>query len=457
MVKIKLLGIFSLIMLVLIPVSIQGADPGQLRLDLETALQMALNYSPDLKAGKLNLEKAELEYQRKKAENLLSQSRYEDLEAEYNLAEARNTYKGLHYNLINQAIQQYTKLYLAQLDLEIKELQSRLEKSKLQVDTALYQLGDLNGIDLLEQENAYLDACFNREMAEDDFKEIRIEFQTLLGLAETASFLLTGLEVPDLWRITEEEAIDLALQNSWEWKLQEKKVNLIETDLKRTELSINTPELERKLKRIARQTAEIESTQKKKEIIGSTRRACFQLKQAMRRMILWQDRLKGYQLLAKIKERYPDLPAIFISARDSDLDKIIGLEKRSDDYLAKPFSPRELVIRTRKLLERVYLSQDRPERVFLYDVYKIDPAKRVVFTKDDMEIELTSKEFNLLLYLLENIQLSLAREQILTTVWGVDYFGTDRVLDVLIRRLRKKLPGLRIETIYGYGYRLVKS
>lgn len=167
--------------------------------------------------------------------------------------------------------------------------------------------------------------------------------------------------------------------------------------------------------------------------------------------------IDGYQLLAKIKERYPDLPVIFISARDSDLDKIIGLERGSDDYLAKPFSPRELVIRARKLLERVYSRQDRPEQVFLYDVYKIDPAKRAVFTKDDLEIELTSKEFDLLLYLLENIQLSLAREQILTAVWGMDYFGTDRVLDVLIRRLRKKLPGLRIETIYGYGYRLVKS
>ncbi|HHU50226.1 MAG TPA: response regulator transcription factor [Firmicutes bacterium] len=167
--------------------------------------------------------------------------------------------------------------------------------------------------------------------------------------------------------------------------------------------------------------------------------------------------IDGYQLLAKIKERYPDLPVIFISARDSDLDKIIGLERGSDDYLAKPFSPRELVIRARKLLERVYSPQDRHEQVFLYDVYKIDPAKRAVFTEDDLEIELTSKEFDLLLYLLENIQLSLAREQILTAVWGIDYFGTDRVLDVLIRRLRKKLPGLRIETIYGYGYRLVKS
>lgn len=300
--KIKAPGIFALIILVLFPVSIHAADSGPLRLDLRRTVRMALNYSPELKAGKLNLKKAKLEYQRRKAENLLNQSQYAELEAEYNLAAARYTYKSLRDNLVNQAIQQYAKLYLAQLDLEIKELRTRLEESKLQADTALYQLGDLTGIDLLEQENAYLDACFSREMAEEEVKEVRSDFLTLLGLAETASFSLADLKVPELWQITEEEAIELALKNSWEWKLHQKKVALIETDLKRTELSINTPALERQLKRIARQTAEIESAQKQKEIISSTRQAYFQFKQAMRRMTLWQDRLKAARKKYELKQ-----------------------------------------------------------------------------------------------------------------------------------------------------------
>lgn len=167
--------------------------------------------------------------------------------------------------------------------------------------------------------------------------------------------------------------------------------------------------------------------------------------------------IDGYQLISKIKERHPEIPVIFISARDSDLDKIVGLEKGSDDYLAKPFSPRELVIRTRKLLERVYNKDGNKEKVFLYGQYKIDSSKRTVLNEKGQAVELTSKEFDLLLYFFENIQLSLSRDQILSGVWGKDYFGTDRVVDVLIRRLRKKLPGLNIETIYGYGYRLVRS
>lgn len=165
--------------------------------------------------------------------------------------------------------------------------------------------------------------------------------------------------------------------------------------------------------------------------------------------------LDGYQLIGEIKEADPEVPVIFISARDADLDRIIGLEKGSDDYLAKPFSPRELVIRVQKLMERVYKSQEK-SKVLDYNGYKIDPTRRMVINPDGDMIDLTSKEFDVLLYFCTNVHLALSREQILDQVWGKDYFGTDRVVDDLIRRLRKKLPGVKIETIYGLGYRLVK-
>ena len=165
--------------------------------------------------------------------------------------------------------------------------------------------------------------------------------------------------------------------------------------------------------------------------------------------------LDGYQLIEEIKRFTPKIPVIFISARDADLDRIIGLEKGSDDYLAKPFSPRELIIRTRKLLARIYTEQNRLEETTDYYPYKISLPKRAVIDPKDQPVELTSLEFDLLSFLLSNKQLALSREQILTAVWGNNYFGTDRVVDDLIRRLRKKLPDLTIETIYGYGYRLV--
>jgi two-component system response regulator CssR len=162
----------------------------------------------------------------------------------------------------------------------------------------------------------------------------------------------------------------------------------------------------------------------------------------------------GFQLLKEIKKCDNNTPVIFISARDNDIDRIIGLEMGSDDYISKPFLPRELVIRTQKLLERTYKSNnDNSRSEILVDGYEINITKRNVISRDE-EIGLTSKEFDLLLLLIGKKGGALTREQILNDLWGDDYFGSDRVVDDLVRRLRKKLPELKVETLYGYGYRL---
>ena len=167
--------------------------------------------------------------------------------------------------------------------------------------------------------------------------------------------------------------------------------------------------------------------------------------------------IDGYQLIKEIKSNNELTPVIFISARDADLDKIIGLELGSDDYLAKPFLPRELIIRTKKLLERVYKNQaiKLKENNIMLGSYLVDENTREV-SKDSLVIELTSKEFDMLVFFMDYKSQAFSREQILERVWGEDYFGNDRVVDDLLRRLRKKLPDLNIETIYGYGYRLAR-
>lgn len=163
--------------------------------------------------------------------------------------------------------------------------------------------------------------------------------------------------------------------------------------------------------------------------------------------------IDGYQLLKKIKSTSPNIPVIFISARDADIDRVLGLELGSDDYLPKPFLPRELVIRVRNLLERIYGSNSQVQSI---PPYIIDEISRNVKLDDEL-IDLTSKEFDLLIYFAHNQGMALARDQILESIWGSDYFGTDRVVDDLVRRLRKKMPKLNVETIYGYGYRMIKS
>ena len=115
--------------------------------------------------------------------------------------------------------------------------------------------------------------------------------------------------------------------------------------------------------------------------------------------------------------------------------------------------PRELVIRSKNLLERYNKRSLSQEEI---GPYSIDTESRIV-SQGDRQIKLTSKEYNLLLYFLENISLALSREQILEEIWEENYFGSDRVVDDLVRRLRKKMDKLDIETLYGYGYRMVKD
>lgn len=163
----------------------------------------------------------------------------------------------------------------------------------------------------------------------------------------------------------------------------------------------------------------------------------------------------GYELIKEIKEANSEIPVIFISARDADLDRVIGLEMGSDDYLAKPFLPRELVLRIKKLLLRVYKGNTKSNssnKLYIFSYY-IDEAKRRVYFNDDL-INITSKEFDLLLLFVKNKNHAFSREVILNSVWGEEYYGNDRVVDDLLRRLRKKMPELNIETIYGFGYRI---
>ncbi|WP_347490599.1 response regulator transcription factor [Desulfoscipio sp. XC116] len=163
--------------------------------------------------------------------------------------------------------------------------------------------------------------------------------------------------------------------------------------------------------------------------------------------------IDGYQLLRRIKEASPDVPVIFISARDADLDRIIGLEMGGDDYLAKPFLPRELVLRVHRLLERVYKSREEHKPTIDLHPYTLDEEKRLAL-QGFRNIELTSKEYDIVLFFAKHRGQALSRDQIINHVWGEDYVGTDRSVDDLVRRLRRKMPDLRIETIYGFGYRM---
>ncbi len=162
------------------------------------------------------------------------------------------------------------------------------------------------------------------------------------------------------------------------------------------------------------------------------------------------DDKSGFDLIEEIRGQGKDIPVIFMSARDKEFDRIIGLEKGSDDYITKPFSPKELVLRVNNVIKRVYRNENT--RIMI-DGYELDEEQRKVFDHDN-EIDLTTKEFDLLMMFIKNKGMAFNREAILKNVWEENYYGSDRVVDDTLRRLRKKLPNLNIHTIYGYGYRL---
>jgi len=165
----------------------------------------------------------------------------------------------------------------------------------------------------------------------------------------------------------------------------------------------------------------------------------------------------GLEVLRRLRASQTDTAILMLTARDEDIDKILGLELGADDYLTKPFNPRELVARVKAILrrgERKDSAESKPVRI---GDLSIDPARREA-RASSRTLDLRTQEFDLLLTLAEHRGLVLSREQILQKAWGFDFYGQTRTVDVHIAHLRKKLEGsaVKIETVTGVGYKLVE-
>lgn len=171
--------------------------------------------------------------------------------------------------------------------------------------------------------------------------------------------------------------------------------------------------------------------------------------------------MDGYELCRRIRN-VADVPIIMISAKDTEVDKILGLELGSDDYLVKPFSPRELVARIKRQLQRWYKYNQNEDshsdaamplaQIEMGGLQLMLEERRVFWLGE--EIDMTSKEFAMLKVFIEQPNRAFARADLLMLVWGDDYFGSDRAVDHLIKRIRKKIEHLPIESVWGHGYRM---
>jgi len=173
--------------------------------------------------------------------------------------------------------------------------------------------------------------------------------------------------------------------------------------------------------------------------------------------------MDGYTLCREIRKT-SEIPIIMVSARDDEIDRVLGLELGSDDYISKPFSPRELVIRVKNIFKRLQPKINPPnssiDEIITCKDITLNITQRTVYCAQK-SIELTSKEYDLFCFLLQNINHPFSREQMIERIWGYDYIGETRTIDDLVKRLRKKINEsgsiVEISTVWGFGYKISDS
>ncbi|MGN0659776.1 MAG: response regulator transcription factor [Emergencia sp.] len=168
---------------------------------------------------------------------------------------------------------------------------------------------------------------------------------------------------------------------------------------------------------------------------------------------IMMPKLDGFSACKEIK-KIQDVPIIMLSARGEEYDKLFGFELGIDDYIVKPFSPKELMARVNVILARRHAASGNKSDVMKFGGLEINIAARTV-TVDGKRVELTPKEYELLFYLIENRNIALSRDKLLSDIWGYDFFGDDRTIDTHIKNLRNNLGPYRdyIVTLRGVGYK----
>ena len=170
-------------------------------------------------------------------------------------------------------------------------------------------------------------------------------------------------------------------------------------------------------------------------------------------MDVMMPKLDGFSSVKEIK-KIKDIPVIMLSARGEEYDKLFGFELGIDDYVVKPFSPKELMARVNAVLQRKSGSENNSAQVMKFDGLEVNFAARTI-TVDGERVNLTPKEYDLLFYLIQNKNIALSRDKLLSDIWGYDFFGDDRTIDTHIKNLRNNLGPYRnfIVTLRGVGYK----
>ena len=273
-----------------------GAEPTQpteaKEIDLSQAVNLALENNLNLKIANLDLENAQIDYEKTKANNLLTESRYIELQGDLGLLQAKDNYTQNRNQVIIDVVQKYLQSNQAKRDIIVKDKEAELEKKLLEEVNAQVKSGHKGRLDLLGQENKYNNAIFNLEKAKDDYNQSFRELKLKLGLnnQDGEEYNITEVDYPQVWEMGEEEALKKAIENSFTLELRRKQIELAKIDLERAEVAAS-PELDLQELKNDIELANLNYDKTQKELNNSIRKQFYVYKQAIDSLDLNQQNL----------------------------------------------------------------------------------------------------------------------------------------------------------------------
>ncbi len=265
-------------------------------MNLSQAINLALENNLSLKIAHLDLENAQIDYEKTKANNLLTESRYIELQGDLGLLQAKDNYNQTRNEVIIDVVQKYLQLNQAKKNIISVSKEAELEKNLLEEIRAQVNAGHKGNLDLLQQENRHNNAVFDLEKANDDYHQSFGEFKLELGLdnQEEEEFSLVEVDYPIVWQIDEEEALEKAIENSFVLELGKRQIELAKVDLERAEVAAS-PELDLRKLRNNIELANINFNKTQKELTNSITKQYYTYKQTINSLDLSQQNLNQAQ------------------------------------------------------------------------------------------------------------------------------------------------------------------
>ncbi len=300
--------LLSSLLLVVLSSFVYGAEVQETKikeLNLFQVIDFTIKQSPDLQMAKINKDNGLLEYEKNKANNLLTESRYLELQGKLKWIQAQDEYRQQEYEIINDVVNTYLDLVVTKKDLKLLERETELEKSILDTIRVQLETGLKGQLDLMKQQYEYNDAVINLEKAREDYQKLTLALKIKLGLKQESEIKIKDIGIPEFWTMTESEAIKTAVTNSYTLEQKQRQLELAEVDLERAQTA-KSSELELKELKNNLKFTQINLEKTRDFVDYSARNQYYLFQQAVKRIGLSQDNLKkiqeNYQIIKAQKE-----------------------------------------------------------------------------------------------------------------------------------------------------------